>query len=409
MKYSAFHFDLKTYLNYGDSILFELVRQTFNTCNRRESFLITKTRSLRRPFGKQTIEQINKFDLAILGGGGLFLKDTVKNSKSGWQWQCSFSNLEKIQIPLVLFAVGNNRFIGQEDFGENFVKHLNKTVEKSLFVGLRNHGSILTIKQYLRPELRDRIKYQPCPTTISSYLCPDIFRPIPEKKKKIAFNVIVGQRQIAAGFDRNDIYSQILQTICFLEKDNWEIEIVAHNRGDLDFYKFLRESGHTYKVIELFGNPVKEDLYCGLKYYSNVPFVFGIRGHAGMISFGMGGIPFTAEIHHKLKYFQSDIGLPDYCMNPKEKDWGTILYHKITDAYKNYYQLRAQLDLVRSEFFNITINNLAFIYSNLEKTHQDSVIANRIARFIPYSTFERKMSELMFAESFYREKYEYGF
>lgn len=70
MKYSAFHFDLKTYLNYGDSILFELVRQTFNTCNRRESFLITKTRSLRQPFGKQTIEQINKFDLAILGGGG---------------------------------------------------------------------------------------------------------------------------------------------------------------------------------------------------------------------------------------------------------------------------------------------------------------------------------------------------
>lgn len=408
MKYSAFHFDLKTYLNYGDSILFELVRQTFNTCNQRESFLITKTRSLRQPFGQQTIEQINKFDLAILGGGGLFLRDTVKDSKSGWQWQCSFTNLEKIQTPLVLFAVGNNRFIGQEDFDDIFIKHLNKTVEKSLFVGLRNHGSMSTIRQYLRPDLRDKIKYQPCPTTISSYLCPDIFKRIPKKEKKIAFNAIIGKRQIAAGFNRNEIYSQLLETINLLEKDNWKIEIVAHNRGDLDFYKFLHERRRDYKLIELFGAPVKEDLYCGLKYYSNTPFVFGIRGHAGMISFGMGGIPFTVEVHNKLRYFQNDIGLPDYCMDPNEKDWGINLYRKITEAYNDYYKIRAKLDLVRSEFFNATINNLTYIYSNLEKIQQDSALSNRVARLIPYSNYERRMSELLFAESLYREKYEYN-
>lgn len=185
MKYHAFHFDLKTYQNYGDSILFELVRQTFNTCNSRNSFFVSKTRSLRQPFGMQTIEQINKFDFSILGGGGLFLKDTVHNSKSGWQWQCSYANLLNLRKPLVLFAIGNNRFIKQEDFDEIFVKHLNKTVEKSIFVGLRNRGSIETIKPYLREDLREKLTYQPCPTTISSFLCPDIYKPIPVNRKKL--------------------------------------------------------------------------------------------------------------------------------------------------------------------------------------------------------------------------------
>lgn len=284
---------------------------------------------------------------------------------------------------------------------------MNKTVEKSIFVGLRNKGSISTIKPYLKPELQEKISYQPCPTTISSYLCPDIYKRIPERKKKIAFNAIVGKRQMAAGFNRNAIYAELLKTIRLLKKDNWEIEIVAHNRGDLDFYHFLLENGCKFKVIELFGNPVKEDLYCGLKYYANTPFVFGIRGHAGMISFGMGGIPFTVEIHHKLKYFQEDIGLPDYCMDPREKDWGIKLYNRIVEAYQNYYEIRAKLDIVRSEFFNLTIKNLTSIYSKLEGITSNSLVANQISQIIPYSNYERRMSELLFAESFYREKYEY--
>lgn len=408
MKYSAFHFDIKTYRNYGDTILFELVRQTFNCCHEREVFFVNKTRNLRQPFGQQTVTQINQSDLLILGGGGLFLKDSVANSRSGWQWQCSYPNLEKIETPLVLFAVGNNRFIGQEDFDDQFIKHLNKTVEKAIFVGLRNHGSINTIKPYLKPELRDKLKYQPCPTTIGSFLCPDIYNPIRiDVKKKIAFNAIIGNRQRAAGLNPEAIYAEILKAIRLLKKDNWEIEVVAHNRGDLGFNDYLLRNGIKLKVVELFGENVKKDLYCGLKYYADMPFVFGIRGHAGMISFGMGGIPFTVEVHNKLRYFQEDIGLPDYCMDPKEENWGEKLYRKISEAYENYPEIRHKLDSVRSNFYEITARNLAEIHAKIDKIQYDDAMYNRMIRFSPYSQYERKLSELTYAESLFREKFEY--
>ena len=101
---------------------------------------------LRQPFGSGTIANINSHDFVLLGGGDLFLSDTVSDSRSGWQ--CLLSNLERISKSLVLFVVGNNRFIGQIDFNDRFIEHLNNTVEKSIFVGLGNNGSIKTIRDY---------------------------------------------------------------------------------------------------------------------------------------------------------------------------------------------------------------------------------------------------------------------
>jgi hypothetical protein len=43
---------------------------------------------------------------------------------------------------LIVFAVGNNRFMGQADFRDPFRDHVNLTLSKSVFFGLRNTGSI---------------------------------------------------------------------------------------------------------------------------------------------------------------------------------------------------------------------------------------------------------------------------
>ena len=44
-----FHFDIKTYGNYGDTLLFEAVRQTFNGFRGGECFEIYDSRPLRDP------------------------------------------------------------------------------------------------------------------------------------------------------------------------------------------------------------------------------------------------------------------------------------------------------------------------------------------------------------------------
>src|SRR5690606_35253924 len=111
---------------------------------------------------------INKSKGVIIGGSGLFLKDTNPNMLSGWQWSCSLEMLKKIRTPITLFAVGYNRFRNQEDFDPVFSEHLNLLAEKSIYIGLRNQGSIINVEKYLTKENKKKVRYQPCPTTIIS-------------------------------------------------------------------------------------------------------------------------------------------------------------------------------------------------------------------------------------------------
>ena len=127
---------------------------------------------------------INKKSDAIVVGGGLLLKDTASNDNSGWQWNCSLESLEEIDIPLIIFAIGYNRFYKQDEFNPIFKKHIIKTVEKSSFFGLRNFGSIESLKEYLPTELHSKLIMQPCPTTLLSYMYKKKYK---FKKKTFSF------------------------------------------------------------------------------------------------------------------------------------------------------------------------------------------------------------------------------
>lgn len=48
-----------------------------------------------------------------------------------------------------MVAVGYNRFRSQDDFEPYFKDNINKIAEKSIFIGLRNNGSIKALKNYV--------------------------------------------------------------------------------------------------------------------------------------------------------------------------------------------------------------------------------------------------------------------
>ena len=74
----------------------------------------------RKIFSKNDIDVINQHDFLIISGGGLFLFDTFANEQSDWQWGISKELLEDIKIPIVVYAVGYNKFRGQRDFNSKF-------------------------------------------------------------------------------------------------------------------------------------------------------------------------------------------------------------------------------------------------------------------------------------------------
>lgn len=275
-KSRLFHFDVKTFANYGDTLLFELVRHLFNGYQHKQKFIVTDSSNLRRGLGPIRLKGINDhYDAIIVGGGGLFLRDTNPNDNSGWQWNCSLKMLGQIVKPLIIFAVGYNRFIGQDDFEPIFTKHVNLTAEKAIFFGLRNSGSIEAIKKYLRPELHHKVVYQPCATTIASYLLPDIYKPNLSREKRIGFNIAFGKRQVAGGFDKQTLYEGLKQVVIDLKRKGWEVEIIAHVKGDIDFHTYLSDSGITTRCVEL--HSITRGVFDGVQYYSSLPITIVMR------------------------------------------------------------------------------------------------------------------------------------
>ena len=109
---NATHISAFSYRNAGDALLPVVLRDLFN-----------QTIGVKTWHGRSVNKKVNTFDtwrynhddFVVIGGGGLFLKDTNPNNLSGWQWSCSMEQLEAIKKPLIAFAIGYNRFRGQDD------------------------------------------------------------------------------------------------------------------------------------------------------------------------------------------------------------------------------------------------------------------------------------------------------
>ncbi len=366
-KLRLFHFDIKTLGNYGDTLLFEAVRQVFHGFGDGRYFEVTDARPLRDPVGPALVRHINEHaDAVVVGGGGLFLRDTNPGSRSGWQWNISVNLLRQIEKPLIIFGVGNNRFIDQEDFDPPFVEHLNQVVEQSVFFGLRNTGSMETIRPYLRPANRDRVEFQPCPTTLSSALFPDLWRPELPDERRIALQMIVGKRQERAGFSADAIYADVLEVARRLKGDGWTIESAPHARADLGFAARAAEAGLVAAEVRLFHDP--DGVYKGVEYFAGLPFILGTRGHAQMVPFGMGSIPLSLLVHHKTGYFARDIGHPELTVDPRQDGFVDRLHAAVNEAAEQRVALREELALVRTGFLDQTLDNLATIYRRITGT-----------------------------------------
>jgi polysaccharide pyruvyl transferase WcaK-like protein len=389
-----FHFDIKTYGNYGDTLLFEAVRQTFHGFRGGECYEVYDSRPLRDPVGPALVNYINdNFDAVVIGGGGLFLRDTNANRRSGWQWNISLDQLRRLKTPLVIYSVGNNRFIDQADFAPPFSEHVNLTMEKSVFFGLRNTGSMETIKPYIAESNRDRVEFQPCTTTISSYLFPDLTKAEVDPARRLGLQMIVGKRQAAAGFQAKTIYRDVIDVARRLQSEGWLIDSVPHARADMHFVEQAAREGLRMPEVKLFGD--RDGLYKGVEYFADLPYFLGTRGHAQMVPFGMGSIPVSLLVHHKTGYFARDIGHPEWAVDPRQDGFADRLYAVLREVEERRTELRAELAEVRERFYRVTLDNLATIYARLT--------GETVEPFhTPYTPFERRLAERAYAESLSR-------
>ncbi|RAJ16975.1 methyltransferase domain-containing protein [Olleya aquimaris] len=306
-KYRIAHLGFHNSYNTGDIALFNAVRKQYEHYLGNVHFELF---DLHKEVTLDLIDRLNDFDGIIVGGGGLFLKDTNENNISGWQWAIPAEYYIKIKAPLFIHAVGYNKFRGQDDFINKFSENLNMLVEKSSFFGLRNSGSIQNISSYLDVELKKKISFQPCPTTILDELyAPKAKVKQANRKKRIGINIAFDRHNLRYGnqSEENKIMSRLCQVIKALQKQDYEVVYIIHVPRDEEFMLWVLQYNINMPIENLVGLSI-DDI---IKKYKTFDLIIGTRGHAQMIPFGLDISIISLISHEKLKYFLNDIKMPE--------------------------------------------------------------------------------------------------
>jgi polysaccharide pyruvyl transferase WcaK-like protein len=342
------HVSAFNYGNAGDILLPIAVRDVWNMqCEG----LAWTAQPVRPVVDSATVSKINRSRGLVVGGGGLFLKDTNANEISGWQWPCSVEMLEKVEVPLVLYAVGYNRFRGQDEFSPCFRENLAAFARKALYLGIRNSGSIECLKRYLPQDLHPKLRFQPCPTTFLSLLYPDICS-CADKEDFVAVNTSFDRSGLRFGRRISSILDELAKTVFEVSKHH-EIKFYAHMTTDEAFLPFLDAYGVKYEVVTLSDRHPRDIV----KEYARPRLVIGMRGHAQMIPFGCNTPIVSVVSHEKMRWFLNDIKRPEWGADVLSDTFGDDLRRCVARALNDLDGDRAHISLMQRHFYEVSAKN----------------------------------------------------
>ncbi|MCX2928265.1 glycosyltransferase [Streptomyces sp. NEAU-W12] len=345
----AFYMDRQG--NAGDKLLPETVRLGFgpDTTSRRWHSV-----HAHRLFDEAALERVNARRGLVIGGGGLFIPDTMPNGNSAWQWNVPDEHLRAVDVPIMVYAVGFNAFDGQSYRAGRFRESLRLLVEKSSFFGLRNHGSIAKVRSMLPDHLHDKVRFQPCPTTVSRQLVPGWTDPA-EREDTVLLNAAYDRAGLRFGHDYGHFLAEIAKAVRGIGAHT-EVRCVAHSLDDERIaFDLRREHGISLPVIPMydFDNDGIRDLYAKTR------LVIGMRGHAGMIPFGVGTPIISLISHPKMAYFLADIERPEWGVSVHDRNLGAVLTERATGILDRHAATVADVHERQQSLWKVTEANAA--------------------------------------------------
>ena len=351
--------------NAGDVLLPRMVRDVFTHFTQEQyqwdGYHVSQA------VGNDVAHRMKKSHGMVIGGGGLFLRDTNRNNLSGWQWACSSRKLKHFDMPIVLFGVGYNRFRGQKDFSRKFKRHLSELIDRSVYFGLRNSGSIEAIKAYIPEKFHDKLRYQPCPTTLSALLYPDLIASYKEKHKMskiVAFNYAHDRIAMRLGDRREEVMQALVVRFKRLVEEGYELHFYAHHKRDKRFLHYLDNADVSYKLIKLYRMSPLEILEA----YSKPLFTLGMRGHAQMIPFGCSTPAISLISHDKLSWFLKDINHPEWGIEMRHDNFEQLLDDTLIYFIENNAKIKGQIMKSQAELMAVTEQNVKDFMLEVKKT-----------------------------------------
>lgn len=353
----ATHISAFSYDNAGDALLPVILRELFNQFVGIKSWYGV---DVHQQVSQKDVWFYNHDDIIVIGGGGLFLCDTCPNENSGWQWNCSIDYLRKIKKPIIAFAIGYNRFRGQEEFKPVFTKHINAFVEQASFVGIRNNGSIEKIKRYLKTEeLKNKLVFQPCMTTLIAKIFPNLYD-YHKKENFIAFNCAFDRQQMRS---LNENRLESIAKVAQLLSKQTTIKYYSHMPSDNLFLPYFEKYKVPYELVEMTTIDSIISNYCKPR------LVIGMRGHAQMIPFGCLTPIISIISHDKMLWFLEDIHHSEWGVDVLDNKFEEKLFKIAVEAYNNTMNNIDEIEYEQQLLWDTTMANLISI-KNVIKKHK---------------------------------------
>jgi polysaccharide pyruvyl transferase WcaK-like protein len=351
--------------NAGDTLLFPVVRKTFDT------LLGPHEWELRQAWTEFSIEdarRVNReFDGIVIGGGGLLLRDQAGSdvSNSGWQWNSTVEAVRAIDIPLIVFAIGYNRFRGQDDFDPVFREHIDALASRTNFFGLRNTGSIRALNQYLDFDQACTLRRQFCPTNVLWQLYPE-YRKLAEAHdtkvdRVLAFNAAFDRANLRFGKDAGGVLANVAGAVCKARGRGWKIVLAAHKTMDRQIEPYLDAAGVDYDTVDLTDAGPKEIM----TFYAQVDFAFGMRGHAQMIPFGLRRPIMSIISHDKMRFLLDDIERPAWGVEVDSPDLSNRLDAALAAVEVDRQKVHADVAAAQDVVWKETMSNMGEIGQEL--------------------------------------------
>jgi polysaccharide pyruvyl transferase WcaK-like protein len=349
--------------NAGDTLLFPVVRRLF------DCVLGPFNWELRQAWDEFNVGTAAQYsaaaDAIVLGGGGLMLRDQAGSdtSNSGWQWNSTIAGVDAIDVPLIVFAIGYNRFRGQPEFDPVFFEHIRHVVQKAAFFGLRNNGSIRALKGYLSEPQAATLRHQYCPTTVVWQLYEALRNRAAAHDAKssrvLAFNAAFDRASYRFGENTEAVLSNLGLAVAAAHRRGWQIINVAHKTMDRQIEPYLDKVNVDYVTVDL--SEAGPDDILGL--YAEVDFAFGMRGHAQLIPFGLRRPLLSIISHDKMRYFLEDLGRPDWGIEVDAPDIGERLLTALVRIEEGRRDAHWEIASLQDEVWRRTYDNMALIGS----------------------------------------------
>jgi hypothetical protein len=292
--------------------------------------------SQRTVFHRALIDQLNEeADLVLIGGGGLIFHRPEDQSVSGWSFNVTLDELDRIRRPIVVYGIGYNKFrFDPGAFPEVTGRHLRCLQERAALFSVRNHGTRRVLVEeygldadridvipdagiclYDRPiEIPARRPGGPLIALNWAGDRPHFRYPPPAEDNARHFLAAVRSALLRC---MRELGAQVMFLPHLLHVDSDMFDAFAAGFPPGSIFSTHRELSFLYP-------PPGEMLYPHVPFFTNLyrqaDLALGMRFHACVLAFGAGTRFLRIGSHPKLEYFVRDVAVPDHAVPLVDRD-----------------------------------------------------------------------------------------